>query len=125
MSESKLASNARVIMIDPVHQQLPRIVLHIQATCNCFDHNHVLHQWLFFDALTGQHLDPILGPAVGKSSDGDSRRRKFHLAQSSDQMNGERFKPISIEDSFLLSARREGELVKDLLIKTIFTITKN
>ena len=47
-------------MINPIHRQLPRIVLHIQATCKYFDHNHVLLQWLFFDALTEQHLDQFL-----------------------------------------------------------------
>ena len=45
-----------------------------------------------------------LGPAKGNSSDGDSRRRKLQLGQSSDVNKGARFKPISVEDGFLFSA---------------------
>ena len=81
MSESKLAPYARVIMVDPLHKDLPEMVLHLQPTCNCFDHNFVLHQWLLFDRPTETFLDLILGPDVGKASDADSCRRKLHLSQ--------------------------------------------
>ena len=114
MSESKLAPYARVIMVNPLHKDLPQMVLHLQPTCKCFDNNFVLHQWLLFDRLTETFLDPILGPDVGKASVGDSRRRKLHLSQSSDSSGGPRFKPISINDGFIFSARLDDQLVKDL-----------
>ena len=114
MSESKLAPYARVIMVNPLHKDLPQMVLHLQPTCKCFDHNFVFYQWLLFDRLTETFLDPILGPDVGEASDEDSRRRKLHLSQSSDSSGGPRFKPISIKDGFIFSAILDDRLVKDL-----------
>ena len=75
-----------------------------QATCNRFDHNHVLHQWRKLKELSRNHLEQCLGPAIGNSSDGDSRRRKLHLSQSCDSNAEERFEPIPIENGFLSSA---------------------
>ena len=65
MEESKFAGNARVMMINPLHHRPPRIVLHLQATCMCFDHNMVLHQWLVYAELEKKHIEPILGPCIG------------------------------------------------------------
>ena len=101
MEESKLAENARVIMINPLHHRLPRIVMHLQATCMCFDHNMVLHQWLVYAELAKKHIEPIVGPCIGQGSDDDSRRRKLHLAKSSDSYPGHCFKPVSHEHGFL------------------------
>ncbi len=42
MNNSKLATMARAIMVNPLHPSLPRIVLHLQATCNTFTHETVL-----------------------------------------------------------------------------------
>ena len=42
MNNSKLATMARAIMVNPLHISLPRIVLHLQATCNTFTHETVL-----------------------------------------------------------------------------------
>ena len=103
MENSKIATHTRVIMINPLEERLPRIVFHLQATCNCFTHNTVLHQWLSYDSLCSEILDPILGPDLGKSSDGDTRRRKLMLNQSSDANAGQRFKPVPVEDGFLFS----------------------
>ena len=115
MNTSKLANYARVIMINPLHERLPRIVLHLQANCNCFTHNTVIHQWLKYDAICNEILDPILGPDIGKSSDGDGRRRKLMLNQSSDFNEGQRYKPVPIDEGFLFSANTtqnsEGEFV--------------
>ena len=44
MNNSKLATMARAIMVNPLHTSLPRIVLHLQATCNTFAHETVLRQ---------------------------------------------------------------------------------
>ena len=54
---------------------------------------------------------PTLGPLKGNSSDGDSRRRTLHLGQNCDIVGGERFKPVSVEDGFLFSAKVEGGVV--------------
>ena len=42
MGKSQPATNAMVIMINPLHVSLPRVVLHLQATCNRFTHETVL-----------------------------------------------------------------------------------
>ena len=60
-----------------------------------------------YDELCKPHLDPVLGPDIGKGSDGDSRRRKLFLNQSSDENGGRRFKPISTSEGFLFSGRLE------------------
>ena len=104
MNTSKLANYARVIMINPIHERLPRIVLHLQANCNCFTHNTVIHQWLKYDAICKEILDPILGPDIGKSSNGDGRRRKLMLNQSSDVNEEQCYKPVPIDEGFLFSA---------------------
>lgn len=67
-----------------------------QPTCNRFDHNDVLHQWLCYKQLADDELREVLGPLKGNSSDGDSRRRKLHLGQSCDTEGGERFKPVPV-----------------------------
>lgn len=51
MNNSKIANYARVIMINPLHEKLPRIVLHIQATCNCLSSDGTLQQWHRFDGM--------------------------------------------------------------------------
>ena len=68
-----------------------------------------------YDAICNEILDPILGPDIGKSSDGDGRRRKLMLNQSSDVNEGQRYKPVPIDEGFLFSANitqnSEGEFV--------------
>ena len=74
MNNSKLAKMARAIMVNPMHTSLPRIVLHLQATCNTFTHETV-RQWNMYDLLCKEFLHPVLDPGIGNASDGDSRRR--------------------------------------------------
>jgi hypothetical protein len=69
----QIATHARVIMINPLHRSLPKVVLFLQANCNRFTHNEVLHQWLVLDSLCENILDPVLRPGIGHASDGDSR----------------------------------------------------
>ena len=51
MKNSRLASYARVMMINPLHERLSQIVLHLQPTCNCFTVADVLEQWSMYDEL--------------------------------------------------------------------------
>ena len=70
---NQVATHARVIMVNPLHAQLPHIVVLLQANCNRFTHNEVLHQWLVLEDLCQTVLDPVLGPGIGHASDGASR----------------------------------------------------
>ena len=119
MNNSKLATMARTIMVNPLHTSLPRIVLHLQATCNTFTHETVLLQWNMYDLLCKEFLDPVLGPGIGNSSDGDSRRRKLFLVLSSDANNGQRFKPVPISEGFLFSAKLEVDERNELQLRNL------
>ena len=79
---NRIAGFARVILLNPVHQDLPPFVVLLQAVCNKFDHTMVRDQWNNIVELYNNHLLNVLGPLVGHASDGDSRRCKLHLANS-------------------------------------------
>ena len=68
----------RVIMINPLHIDLPPLVVLSMPTCNMFDHTDVQRQWAKVDDLYNEHIKPVLGgDLICHSSDGDSRRRKL------------------------------------------------
>ena len=62
------------MILNPIAEGLPRIPILVMPTCNCFDSNFVYHQWQEVINLYEIHLEDILGPLTGNSSDGDSRR---------------------------------------------------
>ena len=93
----------RVIMTNPLHIDLPPLVVLSIPTCNKFDHTDVQRQWVEVDDLYNEHIKPVLGwGLIGHSSDGGSRRRTFmhYQAQSND---GERYRPVDYEEGFLYS----------------------
>ena len=63
-------------------------------------------------------LDPVLGPDMGKGSDGDFRRRKLFLIQSSDANSDRRYNPVPVSEGFVFSGKLEqnvfGEELKNL-----------
>ena len=67
------------------------VVILLQAVYNKFDHQMVENQWNEIKRLYYRHLLPVIGPLVGHASDGDSRRRKLHLANSTSNA-GERYR---------------------------------
>ena len=119
MNNSKLATMARPIMVNPMQTSLPRIVLHLQGTCNTFTHGTVFRQCNMYDLLSKEFLDPVLGPGIGNGSEGDSIRRKLFLAQSSDANNGQRFKLVSISEGFLFSAKLEVDEENELHLQNL------
>ena len=104
---NQVATHARVIMVNPLHAQIPRAVVLLQASCNRFTHNEVLHQWLVLEDLCQTVLDPVLGPGIGHASDGDSRRRKIMLNHASLVNEGNPYQPVLLEDGFIMSAKIE------------------
>ena len=76
---SQIGGFARVIVVNPLHEKLPRLVLSVCCTCNCFDSKWVKHQWDVIDSLWIKECLSTVGPVVGHSSDGDSRRRQLIL----------------------------------------------
>jgi hypothetical protein len=75
-----IGSFVRVIVVNPLHEKLPRLVLVVSCTCNCFDAGWVKKQWMDIDKLWREHCEQSVGPIIGHASDGDSRRRQLMLA---------------------------------------------
>jgi hypothetical protein len=42
---------AHVIVVNPLHVKLPRLVLSLSCTCNCFDLEWVKEQWKRIEEL--------------------------------------------------------------------------
>ena len=86
-------------------------------TCNRFDTDFVHRQWQGTERLFEEELEATLGPLIGRSSDGDSRRRKIML-QLMRSKEGLRFQPIPQDLGFVLSCRKEikgnNYVVRDL-----------
>ena len=76
----KVEGFARVIVVNPLHDKLPRLVLVACCTCGCFNSDWVRGQWKRIDDLWTQHCYAAVGPVIGHGSDGDSRRCQLMLA---------------------------------------------
>ncbi|KAG1655018.1 hypothetical protein GQR58_024744 [Nymphon striatum] len=87
-----VGSLARVIMVNPLHPNLPRMVAFILPTCNKFSHLDVYSQWVKIQKNYEQLAD-VLGPLIGNSSDGDSQRRKCMLSLTTSE-EGNRLQAI-------------------------------
>ena len=105
--QCKIGTYGRAILLNPLHPKLPRIAVLTMPTCNKFDHTFVYRQWQDVERLYEQELKPIMGPLIGHSSDGDSRRRKIML-QLATVTAGSRFQPIPRNEGFVFSCRKEG-----------------
>ena len=66
-------------MVSLLHDKLPRLVLCVSYTCNCFDSQWVYKQWTRINQLWEKHCKVVVGPIIGHASDGDSRRRQIML----------------------------------------------
>jgi len=84
---NKVGGFARVIMVSPLHDKLPRLVLYVSCTCNCFDSQWIRDQWTKIDHLWDKHYKSTVGPIIGHASDGDSRRRQLILANYKSNSN--------------------------------------
>ena len=61
-----------------------------------------------------KHIVSVLGPAIGISSDGDSRRRKLFVELSTSTSTSSRFYPIPKEHGFVFTGKIDGSKVTDL-----------
>ena len=77
--DCRIGSFARVIMVNPLHSKLPRLIIACCTTCNCFTASWIRHQWREMDRLWKISCLQSIGPIIGHSSDGDSRRRQLML----------------------------------------------
>jgi hypothetical protein len=107
-----IGSFARVIMVNPLHEKLPRLVLVVSYTCNCFDASWMKKQWTDIDKLWRKHCEQSVGPIIGHTSNGDSKRRQLMLADFT-STSGNRFR-IEWEGWQLSAKLHEGNRVTGL-----------
>ena len=105
-ARNRIGTYASAILVNPLHPDLPRVPIVLHPTCNKFDSDFVSQKRQQIDALYKAHLVPVLGPLIGHSSDGDSRRRKVMLHQTRGVPGVNRIWPIQQED-FTITCCRE------------------
>ena len=105
----KIGTYARAIILNPLHPNLPRLPVLIMPTCNKFDSNFVFRQWQEVQRLHEAEIESVVGPLIGNSSDGDSRRRKIMLQLSNSEVVENEFRPVSRDLGFVFTCRREDQ----------------
>ncbi|KAL3678512.1 hypothetical protein R1sor_021468 [Riccia sorocarpa] len=75
-----IGSYARVVIVNLLHEKLPRLVISASVTCNSFDATWIREQWDWMKCEWDKHCRAQVGPIIGHASDGDSRRRKLMLS---------------------------------------------
>ena len=101
--ENKIGTFGRAILLNPLHPNLPHIAVLVMPTCNKFDHHFVYQQWQEVKRLYDQEFKNIVGPPIGNSSDGTSRRWKIMLQLATVDV-GNRFRPIPRNTGFIFLA---------------------
>ena len=96
--QCKIANFSRLIPINLLIHSVPKIPVLIMPTCDRFSQELVCSQWCQLCQLLKQFLEPVLGPLMGNSSDGDSRRKL--MLQSAEGNTNSEFRPIQTWDSF-------------------------
>ena len=102
--DCRIGTYGRALILNPLHPDLPKIPILVMPTCNRFDHEFVQNQWDQVAELYQETLEPILGPLIGNSSDGDTRRRKLQLKRMTSN-DGYRFQPIPANLGFAMSCQ--------------------
>ena len=77
---NKVGGFVRVVVVNPLHDKLPCLVLVVLCTCNCFNATWVRDQWKTIEQLWEKECKEEIGPIVGHANDGDSRRRQLMLS---------------------------------------------
>ena len=98
----EIDSYARALILNPLHKMLPKIPVFIMPTCNRFKHRMVYQQWEQIKRFYDSNLLEIMGPLIGNSFDGDSRRRKLFV-QIMSSLESHQFRPIPIILGFIFS----------------------
>lgn len=87
----RVARQLRVIIVNPLHPDLPPIPVVLIGTCSTFTYeDYLVPQWRDVDKLFDEVFHKVGLRRIGHSSDGDSRRRKAFVHRSL-STNGSRF----------------------------------
>ena len=81
--DRKRGGYCRVIMVNPLHRDLPKLAFVTICTCNKFTTADVASQWARLRTVwnRAEGLGSILGPLIGAGSDGDQRRARLMLEE--------------------------------------------
>ena len=80
---NRVSTYLRLVLINPLRDGVPRLPCLMVGTCLTFTcDGYLLPQWAILEKWYDKHLREILGPLIGHSSDGDSRRRKAMMKES-------------------------------------------
>jgi hypothetical protein len=103
----QLASYIRLVMINPLYPDLPKLAVLVHGTCNRFTAAWIKESWARLRVLVYKHVVPVIGPLVGHASDGDARR--FAIQQGEMRMLPPgRVKYGLLVDGFTLFANWDG-----------------
>ena len=116
--DNKIGSLARAVIINPLHPDLPKIPILIHPTCNKFNAAFVKHQWKEIDRLFKLYLEDTVGPLVGQSSDGDTRRRNLMMETATS--NSEKYQPIPHEEGFIYTCNKHEKADGTYSISDLF-----
>ncbi|KAL2610849.1 hypothetical protein R1flu_022541 [Riccia fluitans] len=72
-------SYARVVIVNPLHEKLPRFIVYASVTCNSFTVSWVRDHWKGLKQRWDKCCREAVGPVLGHANDGDARRRKLML----------------------------------------------
>ena len=80
---NRVSTYLRLVLINPLRDGVPRLPCLMVGTCLTFTcDGYLLPQWALLEQWYDKHLREIIGPLIGHSSDGDSRRRKAFMKES-------------------------------------------
>ena len=105
-NDYKIGNYAKVILLNPMHKNLPRVVVCLVPTCNRFIHYDVCRQWQSIERHFEEHLEDVIGPLFGHSSDSDSQWRKLMFQLMSVDVSMQ-YRPIPLQLGFVFSAKKE------------------
>jgi hypothetical protein len=103
----QLASYICLVMINPLHLDLPKLAVLVHGTCNRFSAEWIKESWARLRLLVRKHVVPVIGPLVGHASDGDARRFSNQQREMLTLPQG-RVKYALVADGFTLFANWDG-----------------
>ncbi|KAL2609573.1 hypothetical protein R1flu_028146 [Riccia fluitans] len=72
-------SYARVVIVNPLHEKLPRLIVYAFVTCNSFTASWVQDHWKGLKQRWDKCCRQVVDLVLGHANDGDARRRKLML----------------------------------------------
>ena len=72
LRNNKLGGFARIVVVNPLHESLLRLVLDVCSTCNFFDASWVRRQWKVIHSLWANECVHVFEPIIGHASNDDS-----------------------------------------------------